>query len=113
MSPINVEIEIGERSIKLPDIPAGTQISLSDMGAEKHSILVVGCNENDEGGLVRRQQPQDTRETLNRRFRIVSRHKGEIEAVIGNGEAVNLEVTTKFGRATLSLTHYSAGSSSI
>jgi len=43
----------------------------------------------------------------------VSRYKGEIEVAIGNGEAVNLDLTTKFGRATLSLTHYSAGSSSI
>jgi len=106
MPPLRVEIEIGEKKIKLPDIPPGIPGSFSDLNTMNPSVLIVSCNPEDNGGIVYRQDPGDTKEVRDNRLRLVHANTGNIETVIGDGEAINLPITTKIGQASLTLTHY-------
>lgn len=106
MPPLSAEMKVGERNVKLPDILPGVPISLTDADELNPNIVVVSCNPQDDGGIVYRQRPESTREILNRVFRLIRSDVGDVEAVIGRNETVDLPITTKFGKATLTITHY-------
>ena len=106
MPPLSVEMKVGERKVRLPDIFPGIPISLTDADATNPSIVVVSCNPEDNGGIVYRQKPEDTQEVFNRAGRIISADTGDIESIIGPDETVDLLITIKFGKATLTITHY-------
>ena len=106
MPPLSVEMKINERKVKLPDILPGAPISLTDSNELNPRIVVVSCNPEDDGGTVYRQNIEGAQEIFNSIFRLVRSDVGDVEAVIGKNETVDLPVTTKFGKATLTITHY-------
>lgn len=106
MPPLSVEMNIGERHIKLPDVTPGMPASITDMGDSSPSVLILSCNPEDEGGIVYRQIPEDSYEVFRRTLRVVRSKSGIIEAVIGKDETINLTLTTKVGKATLAVKHY-------
>jgi len=106
MPPLRAEIIIGTKEIKLPDVPPGVPASMTDATETGPSVLILSCNQEDNGGIVYRQKPQDTQEILNQAFRLISSEKGSVEAVIGDKETISLPIITRFGKAILKITHY-------
>jgi len=106
MPPLRAEMKIGEREIKLPEIVPGLPASITDTGERDPSILVVECNLEDNGGVIYRQDPQNTAEIFNRQARLVASEGVHVEALIGKDETISVPVTTKFGKAVLSITHH-------
>lgn len=99
-------MKVDERTVKLPDVSPGLPASLTDSSELNPNTVIISCNPKDDGGIVYRQRQEATLEIFSRLFRLVAQDAGEVEAVIGKNETVDLPITTKFGKATLTITHY-------
>lgn len=106
MPPIRVELEIADKKLKPGSIPPGVPGSFTDHNAEDPHLMIVSCNLDDDGGIVYRQDSGEGVLIANNRLRVVSDDIGDIEAVIGNGQSYERDITTKYGLGKLILTHY-------
>ena len=99
-------MKIGEQSKALPDVFPGRPVRFTDTDDTGARVVVVSCNPEDDGGLIRQQAKQRTREVFNRALRVVSGRTGEGEVVISEDGSADLPITTKIGRIVLSFQHY-------